>query len=56
MAKYPASQWAPTALFKGRSSLLALGRSNEAWEWGGKLLTQFPDSAEAALLNETEDN
>ncbi len=54
LERFPTSEWAAAALFKGRASLLALGRSNEAWEWGGKLLTQFPDSAEAALLNEAD--
>ncbi len=50
--RFPASERVPAALYKGRTCLLALGRNNEAWEWGGKLLAQFPDSAEAALLNE----
>ena len=54
LKKYPNSEWAPAALFKGRASLLALDRGNEAWEWGGQLLTRFPDSSEAALLNQAD--
>jgi TolA-binding protein len=49
--EYPASAYVPAALYKGRSSLLALGRSEEAWELGGRLLEQHSDSPEAALLS-----
>ncbi len=52
LERFPASERASAALYKGRSCLLALKRDNEAWEWGGKLLSQFPNSAEADLLNE----
>jgi len=48
--RFPASKVVPAALYKGRSCLLALGRQNDAWEWGGRLITNFPDSPEAALL------
>jgi TolA-binding protein len=54
LQRFPGSERVPAALYKGRSCLLELGRSNEGWEWGGRLLTEFPDSDEAALLNEIE--
>ncbi len=49
---YPNAEFAPAALFKSRTCLLELDRQEEAWDMGGKLLAQFPDSAEAALLQE----
>jgi len=52
---YPAAEFAPAALYKSRTCLLELNRQSEAWEAGGKLLTQFPDSPEAALLKEESD-
>jgi len=39
LTKYPASERAPAALFKGRACLTELDRTNEAWEWGGRLLS-----------------
>ncbi len=54
LAEFPASQWAAATLYKGRSCLLALGRNNEAWEWGGRLVAEHPNSDEAALLDEVE--
>jgi TolA-binding protein len=56
LIKYPTSERAPAALFKGRTCLMELDRTNEAWEWGGRLLSLYPDSAEAALLNAAEDD
>ncbi|MCB1185072.1 hypothetical protein KDM41_16730 [bacterium] len=55
LAKWPRSPRAPAALYKGRACLMALGRTNEAWEWGGRLLSQFPESDEAALLSTVEE-
>ncbi len=52
---YPAAEFAPAALYKSRTCLLELNRQDEAWETGGKLMAQFPDSAEAALLKEESD-
>lgn len=52
LEKYPAAEFAPAALYKMRSCLLALSRHEEAWDAGGRLLKQFPDSPEAALLQE----
>lgn len=48
--RFPASDFAPGALYKSRSCLLSLGRKDEAWQAGGELLAKFPDSDEAALL------
>jgi TolA-binding protein len=55
LTTFPTSERAPAALFKGRNCLMELDRTNEAWEWGGRLLSLYPDSAEAALLNAAED-
>ncbi len=52
---YPAAEFAPAALYKSRTCLLELNRQSEAWDMGGKLLTQFPNSPEAALLKEESD-
>lgn len=41
-----------SALYKGRACLLALDRSQEAWAMGGALLKDYPQSSEAALLRE----
>lgn len=49
---FPDSERVPSALYKGRACLLELGRRNEAWEMGGKLLENYPRSAEAELLKE----
>lgn len=54
LEQFPETQWGAATLYKGRSCLLALGRNNEAWEWGGKLVAQYPNSDEAGLLNELE--
>ncbi len=50
LADFPESEFAPAALFKGRSILLEQGNNEEAWKYGGDLLTRFPNSPEAALL------
>ena len=43
-------------MYKARASLLALGRTDEAWAMGGRLLEEHPASPEAALLEaETKD-
>ena len=55
LAAYPGAEFAPAALFKSRTCLLELNRQDEAWDVGGKLLTQFPNSNEAALLKEEND-
>ena len=52
LEEYPASAYAPAALYKGRACLLALGRPREAWEMGGRLLDEHPQAPEAALLRE----
>ena len=52
LTAYPAAEFAPAALYKSRTCLLELNRQQDAWDAGGKLLTQFPSSPEAALLNE----
>lgn len=52
LVDYPGSAYAPAALYKGRASLLALGRPQEAWEMGGRLLEEHSDAPEAALLRE----
>lgn len=52
---YPAAEFAPAALFKSRTCYLEQNRQTEAWDAGGKLLAQFPDSPEAALLKEESD-
>ena len=56
MNRFPDSNKLPSALYKGRRSLLALGQSQDAWDMGGRLLAQFPDSEEAALLKEETDD
>jgi TolA-binding protein len=48
--RFPASDFVPAALFKGRASLVSLGRMDEARAMGEILLTEHPDSAEAELL------
>ncbi len=52
LGSYPAAEFAPAALYKSRTCLLELNRQEEAWDAGGKLLTQYPNSNEAALLKE----
>ncbi len=52
LTAYPAAEFAPAALYKSRICLLELNRQEEAWDVGGKLMTQFPNSNEAALLKE----
>jgi len=52
MNDFPQSEYLPSALLKGRSCLLELGRTDEAWAMGGDLMTRFPESSEAALLKE----
>ena len=52
MDEFPASERVPSALYKGRACLLELGQSQAAWDMGGRLLDEFPQSAEAALLRE----
>jgi tol-pal system protein YbgF len=49
---YPDSDRVPAALFKARTCLLELGRKEDAWAIGGKLLENYPNSSEAALLRE----
>ncbi len=56
LAKYPAAEFAPAALYKSRTCLLELNRQAEAWDVGGKLLNRFPNSPEAALLKEESDH
>ena len=48
--KYPDSEFRPAAMFKARACLLALGRKDEAWDLGGRLLQEYPQSDEAAQL------
>jgi len=48
--KYPASEFRPAAMYKARACLLALGRKEEAWDLGGRLLGEYPQSDEAAQL------
>lgn len=55
LSTYPAAEFAPAALYKSRTCLLELDRQDEAWDMGGKLMTQFPNSPEAALLKEESD-
>ncbi|MCP4572034.1 MAG: tetratricopeptide repeat protein [bacterium] len=50
LAERPGSALVPSALFKARRSLLALNRTDEAWAMGGRLLREYPESHEAALL------
>ncbi|RKZ17991.1 hypothetical protein DRQ50_04410 [bacterium] len=52
LQEYPASAYAPAALYKGRACLLHLGRPQDAWEMGGRLLDEYPLAPEAALLRE----
>jgi tol-pal system protein YbgF len=52
---FPGSERVPAALYKGRACLLELGRTEQAWELGGRLLQDHPSSAEAALLKEEAD-
>ena len=52
MNDFPDSEYIPSALLKGRSCLLELDRSEEAWQMGGELIERYPDSTEAALLKE----
>lgn len=49
---FPSSERVPSALYKGRACLLELGRQEAAWAMGGRLLDDYPDSSEAALLRE----
>ena len=49
---FPASERVPSALYKGRACLLELGRTEEAWAMGGRLLDEHPQAPEAALLKE----
>jgi len=49
---YPSSDRVPAALYKSRACLLALGRQEDAWEMGGRLLTEYPHAPETALLRE----
>ncbi len=50
LAEHQTSDLVPSAMYKARSSLLALGRTDEAWAMGGRLLAEHADSPEAALL------
>jgi len=50
LARFPASERAPAALYKGRACLLNLGRPAEAEAMGALLVERYPDAAEAALL------
>ncbi|MCP4293154.1 MAG: tetratricopeptide repeat protein [bacterium] len=52
LEQYPRAEFAPAAMFKSRTCFLELNRQDDAWEMGGQLLGQFPDSPEAALLIE----
>jgi TolA-binding protein len=53
---FPNSEFVPAALYKSRTCLLDLDRKEEAWAMGGDLITRFPQSPEAALLQaEKED-
>ena len=56
LESYPAAEFAPAALYKSRTCLLELNRQEEAWDVGGKLMAQFPNSPEAALLKEESDH
>jgi tol-pal system protein YbgF len=55
LTRFPAAEFAPTALFKMRTCLLELNRQDEAWDAGGRLLELYPESPEAALLKEEND-
>ena len=48
---YPGSDLRPAAMAKARSCLLELGRKEEAWTMGSRLLSEYPRSDEAAQLN-----
>ncbi len=48
--KHPASEFRSAAMYKARACLLALGRKDEAWDLGGRLLQEYPQSDEAAQL------
>lgn len=52
--EHPAAEFAPAALYKSRTCLLNLERQEEAWDVGGKLLAEYPNSAEAELLKEEQ--
>ncbi len=52
LTTFPGSERVPACLYKGRTCLLRLDRKDEAWELGGRLLQDYPNSAEAALLRE----
>jgi len=51
LTRFPDSDFVPAALFKGRACLVSLGLMDDAHAMGERLLTEHPDSAEAALLN-----
>lgn len=55
LERFPHTDWAPAAMYKSRTSLLALGRTDEAWAMGGELLARYPNSTEAALLQENQE-
>jgi len=48
--EHPQSEFMPAALYKARGCLLDLGRQQEAWDYGGRLLEEYPQSDEAAQL------
>jgi len=50
LARFPASERAPAALYKSRACLLNLGRPDEADAMRESLVDRYPDSDEAALL------
>ncbi len=50
LERFPASEKAPAALYKGRSCLLNLGRPDDAEAMGQALVNTYPTSNEAALL------
>ncbi len=50
--QFPASDRVPASLYKGRACLLELGQAQAAWDMGGRLLEEHPQSSEAALLRE----
>lgn len=49
---YPGSELRPAAMAKARMCLLELGRTDEAWTMGSRLLAEHPRSDEAAQLRE----
>ncbi|MFH2052342.1 MAG: tetratricopeptide repeat protein [bacterium] len=50
LARFPASEWVPAALFKSRECLLGLGREDEAAARARLLIENHPGSTEAAML------